>query len=114
MGECVLAGERESSWAHTTFLENLAVVVKLPEGVVEGGKGALRDGVQTRNVTEFQEGRESFDNVDGNEAFERGDENFHECFRVVSCPLLEISPLLESTKAREQGDQGNSGKEVRG
>ena len=114
MSQCVLAGERETSWLYTTLLEYLAVMVKLPEGVIKGSEGALRDGVETCNITKFQEGRESLDDVNRNEAFERGDENFHECFRVIPSPLLEISPLLESTKAGEQGDQSDSGKEVRG
>ena len=89
-------------------------MVKLPEGIIKGSEGALRDGVKTCNITKFQEGRESLDDVNRNEAFERGDKNFHECFQVIPSPLLEISPLLESTKAGEQGDQSDSGKEVRG
>lgn len=35
--------------------------------------------------------------------------NLHERFRVVTCPLIVISAIWESTKAWERGDCRNAG-----
>jgi len=45
------------------------VVVELPESVVEGDQRILGEGILTRDVAKIQERGESFDNIDGNEAF---------------------------------------------
>lgn len=80
MDEGVLAGERESGWTHPTLLKDLAMVVELAKSLIESVERALGDGVQTSYVTELQECRDALDDVDRNKAFERSDEDLHECF----------------------------------
>ena len=75
VNERMLAGEGKSSWAHTTFLKDLAVVMESPESVVKGIQCILREDAFPCNITKIQECCESLDDADGDKPFECGDEN---------------------------------------
>ena len=102
---------------YTGLLEDFGMVVKPPKCVVESIQQVFGNHVLMCNITEIKERRESLGDIDWNEAFQCYDKDLfelstlglvmlqktdlHEHLGVVPSPLLEISPLFESTKARE-------------
>ena len=80
MDEGVLARERESGWAHTTLLKDLAMVVELAKSVIESMKRGLGDGVQTCYVTELQKCCDGLDDVHRDKTFKGSDEDLHKRF----------------------------------
>jgi len=118
----MLPRQRKTCWSGVSdayALKDLPVVVETLEGVVELIQCCLGKQTSPCKVAEVEVGAEAPDYVSRNETLycrhpnlapgtvelsrhrNGRNANLHECFGVVSSPLLKVAPLLETTESRE-------------
>ena len=102
------------------MLEDSPKLVELPQCVVKAVQGQLGENTHPRNIAEVKIGIETPDDIVRDKtlycgrphlsikselAYGNSNRNkyLHEHLRIVTCPLLEVSSLLETPESRERG-----------
>jgi len=116
----VAKGAKNLLESDTYVLKDLPVVVEMLKGIIKLIQCCLGKQTSPCKIAEVEVGVEALDYVSRNETLlycqhpnlapgtiemsrhmQRGDANLHECFGVVSSPLLKVVPLLEMMESRE-------------
>ena len=124
MFEGVLAREREPVRSHATLPKDFAIMMEPVESGVESVERIFSQNVLAGSIAEVEECIKSLDDIGVYEAFKcsnkylagvsihggcslRGISYLHQCFGVISRPLLEVLSLFEPSKARKEGGKCN-------